>query len=93
MVKKIDLIEQFKDISLECEITPKSFKLSILQVTNHVLEEIKDDQKLDLHLFDQLALINQGRFVEFNVVNDGLVIIHNRICVSNISVVKRLTLE
>lgn len=41
MVKVRDLIEQFIDLSLECELTPTSLKLGTLKVTNNVLEENK----------------------------------------------------
>lgn len=42
MVKEMDLIEQFRDLSLVCELMPKSVKLGTLKMTNNVLEEIKE---------------------------------------------------
>lgn len=50
MVKEMDLIEKFRDLSLVCELTMKNVKLGMLKVTNNVLEEIKEGQKFDLHL-------------------------------------------
>ncbi|XP_058734206.1 uncharacterized protein LOC131605935 [Vicia villosa] len=38
-----DLIEQFRDLSLVCEITPESVKLGMLKLISNVLEEIKKD--------------------------------------------------
>jgi hypothetical protein len=40
------------DLSLVCEVTPQSVKLSMLKLTNHILEEIGEGQKLDLKLID-----------------------------------------
>jgi len=34
MVRELDLLEQFRDISLACEITPGSIKLGMLRVTS-----------------------------------------------------------
>lgn len=61
IVKEMDLIKSFIDLSLACELTLKSVKLDMLKVTNNVLETIKEAQKMDLHLLDQLALISQGK--------------------------------
>lgn len=37
MVNEMDLTEKFRDLSLVCELTPKSMKLGMLKVTNNVL--------------------------------------------------------
>lgn len=87
MLKEMDLIEKFRDISLVCELVSRSVKLGMLKVTNHVLEEIKDVQKLDLHL------MNQGKEAEFNVDDDGLMRFQNRIYVPDIAKFKRLISE
>ena len=42
MVKELDLLEQFKDMSLACEITSSSTKLGILRVTSELLSEIRE---------------------------------------------------
>ncbi|MCI77005.1 hypothetical protein A2U01_0098275, partial [Trifolium medium] len=47
MAKELDLIEEFWDLSLVCEVTPMSVKLGILKLTNPFLEEIKECQKRD----------------------------------------------
>src|SRR4051794_25879723 len=61
IVKEMDLIEQFRSLSLLCELTLKSLKFGMLKVTNNMLEYIKEGQKLDLHLQDQSTLISQGK--------------------------------
>lgn len=60
MVKEMELINQFRDISLVCQVTPDIVKLGMLKLTSQVLEEIKEGQKTDLELIDCLTLINDG---------------------------------
>jgi len=45
MVKELELIEQFRDLSLGCELTPQSVKLGMLKLMSNILEEIKNGQK------------------------------------------------
>jgi hypothetical protein len=42
MVREFDLIEQFQDLSLECEVTPISVKLGMLKLTRNFLNEIRE---------------------------------------------------
>lgn len=46
MVKELELIEQFREMSLVCEETPSSVKLSMLKLTSNIFEEIEEGQKL-----------------------------------------------
>lgn len=48
-------------MSLVCEETPNSVKLRMLKLTNGILKEIRERQKVDLGLVDRLVLINQGK--------------------------------
>ncbi|RDX74572.1 hypothetical protein CR513_45671, partial [Mucuna pruriens] len=43
MVMELDLIEQFKDLSIVCEITPKSVKSSMLKITSSLMDEIQEE--------------------------------------------------
>lgn len=61
MVRESELIKQFKDLSLVCEMTYNIMKLGMLKLTNGILEEIKEGQKSYLGLIDQLVLTNQGK--------------------------------
>ena len=54
------MIEQFRDMRLVCEETPDSVKLGMLKLSSGTIEEIREGQKFDLKLVDQLTLINQG---------------------------------
>ncbi|MCI21483.1 polynucleotidyl transferase ribonuclease H fold, partial [Trifolium medium] len=42
MARELDLIEQFRDLSLVCETTPRSVKLRMLKLTNNFLDEVKE---------------------------------------------------
>ena len=42
MIRELDLIEQFRDLSLVCETTPSSVRLGMLRVTNGLLDEIRE---------------------------------------------------
>lgn len=59
IVSKLELIEKFRDMSLLCEKTPNSMKLGMLKLASSILDEIREGQKIDLGLIDQLVLINR----------------------------------
>ena len=65
MVRELEMIEQFRDMSLVCEDTSNSVKMGMLKLTSGILEEIREGQKSDLSLVDRLTLINQGNRGEF----------------------------
>lgn len=52
MVRELELIEQFRDMSLVCEETPNSVKLGMLKLTSGIFKEIREGQKVDLGLVD-----------------------------------------
>ena len=58
MVRELELVEQFRDLSLVCETTSDSVKLGMLKLTSGILEEIRTGQKSDVGLVDKLTLIN-----------------------------------
>ncbi|MCI57700.1 putative DNA/RNA polymerase superfamily protein, partial [Trifolium medium] len=72
MAKELDLIEEFRDLSLVCEVTPRSVRLGMLKLTNPFLEEVKECQKRDKKLMEKLALINEGKEVDFEVDENGV---------------------
>jgi len=55
MVKELELIEQFQNLSLVSELTPDGVRLGMLKLTSNVLEEIKNGQKEDLELLDRVT--------------------------------------
>ena len=46
MVKELELIEQFRDLSLVCEVTPHTVMLGMLKINNEFLDSIKEAQSL-----------------------------------------------
>jgi len=93
MVKEMDLIEQFRDISLVCEVTPRSVRLGMLKLTSPVLQKIKEGQKADLGLVSQITLINQGEETDFKLDENGVLRFRGRICVPNVPELKRSILK
>ena len=47
MVRELDLLEQFRDMSLACEITFGNIKLGMLIVTGELLSKNREGQKFE----------------------------------------------
>jgi len=60
-VKELELIEQFRDLSLVSELSSSGVKFGMLKLTSNILEEIKEGQKMDVELMDHMVLVNQGK--------------------------------
>ena len=41
MIKELELIEKFRDMSLICEVTPQSVMLGMLKINNEFLDSIE----------------------------------------------------
>ncbi|XP_073224724.1 uncharacterized protein [Cicer arietinum] len=93
MVKHSELLEQFRDLSLVCEVTPENIKLGMLKVTSGPLEEIEKNQKLDLYILDKLQSIDQGREPDFKIGVDGILRFKDRICVPDVDELRKMILE
>ncbi|MCI47451.1 hypothetical protein A2U01_0068693, partial [Trifolium medium] len=57
MAKELELIVEFRDLSLVCERTTKSVKVGMLRLTNTFLEEVVEKQRTDTRLLKYKALI------------------------------------
>jgi len=84
MVKELDLIEQFRDLSLVSELTPDGVRLGMLKQTSNILEEIKNGQKEDLELVDRVVLVNQGKGGDFRLDENGVLMFRDRVCVQDV---------
>ena len=93
MVKELELIEQFQDLSLLSELTPDGVKLGMLKLTSNILEEIKNGQKEDLELVDQVVLVNQSKGVDFRLDKNGILMLRDRVCVPDVLELKKRILE
>lgn len=58
MVRELDLIEQFRDLSLVCEVTTTCVRLGMLKLTSRFIDEIKEDRTKDVTLVDRLSSDN-----------------------------------
>ncbi|MCI57623.1 hypothetical protein A2U01_0078874, partial [Trifolium medium] len=67
MAKKLEMIEEFRDLSLVCERTMRSVKLGMLKLTNDFLEEVVEKQKTDARLLMYKTLIEQGKKVDIEI--------------------------
>ncbi|XP_058733179.1 uncharacterized protein LOC131604776 [Vicia villosa] len=76
MVKELELIEQFRDMSLICEVTPQSVKLGMLKIDNDFLNSIKEAQKLDVKLVDIIVGCGKSEKSDFKVDAQGVLSIH-----------------
>ena len=68
MVKEFELLEQFRDLSLVCELSPQSVKLGMLKIDSDFLKSIKEAQKADVKFVDLLFARNQTEDSDFKVV-------------------------
>jgi hypothetical protein len=93
MVKELELIEEFRDLSLVCEVTSTSVKLGMLKLTNPFLEDIKERQKSDKRLMEKLVLINEGKETNIKIDESGVMRFHGRICVPDVPKLKRMIME
>ncbi|MCI37965.1 hypothetical protein A2U01_0059193, partial [Trifolium medium] len=93
MAKELDLIEEFRDLSLVCEVTPRSVRLGMLKLTNSFLEEIKECQKRDHKMMEKLVLIREGKEVDFRVDESGVVRYRGRVCVPDVPELRKMILE
>ncbi|XP_073223476.1 uncharacterized protein [Cicer arietinum] len=93
MVKHSELLEQFRDLSLVCEVTLESIKLGMLKVTSGLLEGIEKNQKLDLYVLDKLQSIGQGREPDFKIGVDGILRFKEKICVPDVEELRKMILE
>ncbi|MCI70265.1 hypothetical protein A2U01_0091528, partial [Trifolium medium] len=59
MAKELELIENFRDLSLVCQRTTRSVKVGMLKLTNDFLEKVVEKQKTDARLLKYKALIEQ----------------------------------
>jgi len=93
IVKELELVEQFRDLSLGCELTPGSVKLGMLKLSSNILEEIKSGQKEDLELVDRVVLVNQGKGADFRLDQNGVLMFRDRVCVPDVPELKKRILD
>lgn len=93
MVRELELIEQFRDMSMVCEMTPENVMLGMLKVNNEFLNDIRENQKLDVKLVDLLPSENASEDGDFKVDGYGVLRFQGRVCVPDNPELKKLILE
>jgi len=93
MVKELQLLEQFRDLSLVCEVSSQSVKLGMLKINSEFLNSIKEAQKADVKLVDIMVGNNQTEDSDFKVDDQGVLRFRNRICITDNVETKKMTLK
>lgn len=71
MIKEFDLIEQFRDLSMVCELNTYIVMLGMLKLNNNFLAEIGENHKLDLKLVDLMSAMELDANNDFKVDDVG----------------------
>ncbi|MCI44626.1 hypothetical protein A2U01_0065865, partial [Trifolium medium] len=93
MAKELELIEEFRDLSLVCERMTRSVKVGMLKLTNTFLEEVMEKQKLDEKLLKYKALIEKGKKLDIKIDENGVMRCRGIVCVPDVPELKRMILE
>src|SRR4030066_599110 len=80
MVKELELLEHFRDLSLVCEVSTHSVKLGMLKINIEFLNSIKEAQKADVKLVDLIVGNNQAEDSDFKGDGQGGLRFRGRIC-------------
>jgi hypothetical protein len=89
MVEEFELLEQFRDLSLVCEMSSRSVKLGMLKIDNDFLKSIKDAQKVDVKFVDLMVASNQTEGGDFKVDDQGVLRFRGRICIPDNDEIKK----
>ena len=92
MVKEFELLEQLRDLSLVCELSPQSVQLGMLKINSDFLNSIKEAQKIDVKFVDLMVASNQTADSDFKVDDQGVLRFRRRICIPD-DELKKLILE
>jgi len=93
MVKELELLEQFRDLSLVCEFSPQSVKLGMLKINSEFLNSIKEAQKVDVKFVDLMVGNNQTEDSDFKVDDQGVLRFRGRICIPDNAEMKKMIFE
>ena len=93
MVKEFELLEQFRDLSLVCELSPQSVQLGMLKINSDFLNSIREAQQVDVKFVDLMVTSNQAEDSDFKVDEQGVLRFRGRICIPDNDELKRLILE
>jgi len=93
MVKELELLEQFRDLSLICELSSQSVQLGMLKIDSEFLNSIKEAHKTEVKLVDLMVGSNQTEDSDFKVDDQGVLQFRIRICIPYNAKIKKIILE
>ena len=73
MIKEMELLESFRDLSLNVSLSLGKLKFRMVTVASGLLEEIKAKKLTDEELIEKRTLVVHGKAPEFTVGNDNIV--------------------
>ncbi|PNY16525.1 retrotransposon-related protein [Trifolium pratense] len=83
MTKELELIEKFRDLNLDVELSNGKICLGMIKVSSGLMEDIRQQQENDEHLKEKKKLIGQEGATEFSLGTDGILRCNGRVCVPN----------
>ncbi|MCI35269.1 hypothetical protein A2U01_0056490, partial [Trifolium medium] len=90
MAKELELIQEFRDLSLACERVTRSVKVGMLRLTNHFLEEVVEKLRTDARLMKYKALIEKGKELDIKIDGNRVMRCRGRVCVPDVPELKRM---
>src|ERR1044072_709367 len=93
MIKEMELLEAFRDLSLNVDLSPGELRFGMVTVSSGLLDEIKEKQKTDEELIEKRNLVTQGKAPEFTVGNDDILRCQGRVCVPKDAEMRKLILD
>lgn len=93
IIRESDLIYQFRNLSMVCELTLGSAMLGMLKVNNELLNEIRENYKLDVKLVDLLSSVNPNKESDFKVDEHGVLRFQGKLCVLDNFELKKMILD
>ncbi|KAK2448109.1 hypothetical protein QL285_007407 [Trifolium repens] len=93
MVKELELIEKFRDLSVDVMVSLEKPKFGMITISNDLMKDIKEKQRLDEGLMENRSLIVQGKTPDFEVGPDDVLRCKGRVCVPNDTEMKKMILD
>lgn len=93
MVRKLDLIEKFGDLSLVFKVNPNSVRLGMLKSTSDFLRDIREIQKMDVNSVDHLSSVNHNGDRDFRFDDNRILKSRDKVCVPDALELERMILK
>jgi len=93
MLKKQELIEDFRNLNLEVFISSNFISCNALVITNEFLKRVKKKQLEDLKLKNILSLLGTDKAKYFSLREDDILRFQKRICIPEDHELKQIILS